>query len=331
MRHLRTLFDLTPAEFRDIEDLAHRLKSDWEKGQRQSWLANQTLALLFEKPSLRTRVSFEAGMTQLGGTPLYLTQDVGWQQRESTSDFIQVLAEYCDFVVCRAFSHKTVEELASFNCVPVINGLTDMSHPCQAMADVMTMREIAGDVVGKQVTFVGDGNNVARSLLHACAMAGMRFRLVGPTEYHIETAWVQQVKDDCGSIDVEQTTDIKSALQDADFVYTDVWTSMGQESEAAERELAFRDFQVNGDLMQKAPDRCRVLHCLPARRGQEITDEVIDSSQSAVIQQAGNRMHLQKGLLVWLAAQNKCIDPTIPTNRTGSNRAVGRSERGLHR
>ena len=132
MRHLRTLFDLTPTEFRAIERLAHRLKAEWTSGNRQSWLANQTLALLFEKPSLRTRVSFETGMTQLGGTPLYLTQDVGWQQRESTSDFIQVLAEYCDFVVCRAFSHQTIEELASFNCVPIINGLTDISHPCQA-------------------------------------------------------------------------------------------------------------------------------------------------------------------------------------------------------
>ncbi|MDZ4848581.1 MAG: ornithine carbamoyltransferase [Pirellulaceae bacterium] len=308
MRHLRTLFDISPAEFHAIEDLAHRLKSDWQKGSRQNWLANQTLALLFEKPSLRTRVSFEAGMTQLGGTPLYLTQDVGWQQREATSDFIQVLAEYVDVVVCRAFSHHTVEELASYNCVPIINGLTDMSHPCQAMADIMTMREIAGKVAGKQVTYVGDGNNVARSLLHACGMAGMRFRLVGPTEYHIEASWIARVKDACNSLDVEQTTDVKAALSDADFVYTDVWTSMGQEAEAASREQDFKAFQVNGDLMRQAPDHCRVLHCLPARRGKEITDEVIDSPKSAVIQQAGNRMHLQKGLLVWLAAQNNRLD-----------------------
>jgi ornithine carbamoyltransferase len=284
------------------------MKSEWKNGNGKSWLPNQTLALLFEKPSLRTRVSFEAGMTQLGGTPLYLTQDVGWQQRESTSDFIQVLAEYCDFVVCRAFSHRTVDELASFNCVPVINGLTDISHPCQAMADVMTMHEVAGDLQGRQVTFVGDGNNVARSLLHACAMAGMRFRLLGPKEYQIEASWIQQVIDDCGPIDVEQTTDVPSALADADFVYTDVWTSMGQEAEAADRERAFNSFQVNAKLMQNAPDRCRVLHCLPARRGQEITDDVIDSKQSAVIQQAGNRMHLQKGLLVWLAAENGKLD-----------------------
>lgn len=311
MRHLQTLFDLTSSEFQAVESLAHRLKSEWKKGNRQNLLANQTLALLFEKPSLRTRVSFEAGMTQLGGTPLYLTQDVGWQQREATSDFIQVLSEYCDYVVCRAYSHHTVEELASYNCVPIINGLTDKSHPCQAMADVMTMREIAGDLEGKQVTFVGDGNNVARSLLHAATMAGMRFRLLGPTEYQIEAATIERVKDNCGSVDVEQTSDIRAALADADFVYTDVWTSMGQETEAAQRELAFKDYQVNAELMKQAPEHCRVLHCLPARRGQEITDDVIDSAKSAVIQQAGNRMHLQKGLLVWLAVQNKRLDPGL--------------------
>lgn len=304
MRHFRTLFDITPDEYQSIEDLAHRLKRRWKAGHRDNLLANQTLALLFEKPSLRTRVSFEAGMAQLGGTPLYMSQDVGWQKREATSDFIQVLAEYCDYVVCRAFDHSTVEELASFNCIPIINGLTDSSHPCQAMADLMTMREMAGDLKGKQITFVGDGNNVARSLLHACAMAGVHFHLLGPVEYKIEQNWIDRVIEDCGLIDVQQTTNFQSALKNADFVYTDVWTSMGQEDESAKRERDFNDYQVNAKLMKFAPPHCRVLHCLPARRGQEITDEVIDSAQSAVIQQAGNRMHLQKGLLVWLAIQN---------------------------
>lgn len=304
MRHFRSLFDINAAEFAAIEDLSHRLKRRWTTGRRDSFLANQTLALLFEKPSLRTRVSFEAGITQLGGTPLYLSQDVGWQQREATSDFIQVLAEYCDFVVCRAFSHRTVEELAEYDCVPVINGLTDMSHPCQAMADIMTMRELAGELRQRTVAFVGDGNNVARSLLHACGMVGMRFRLLGPEKYWIESAWIDQVIEDCGPLDIVQTTEVAKALAEADFVYTDVWTSMGQEAEAEQRERDFCDFQVNAALMQQAPTRCRVLHCLPARRGQEITDDVIDSAQSAVIQQAGNRMHLQKGLLLWLAVQN---------------------------
>jgi ornithine carbamoyltransferase len=308
MRHLRSLFDVTPDEFASIESLAHRLKRRFHEGHRDDLLANQTLALLFEKPSLRTRVSFEAGMVQLGGTPLYLTQDVGWQQREATSDFIRVLAEYCDYVVCRTFSHQTLDELASFDCIPTINGLTDQAHPCQAMADVMTMRELAGDLNGKKVVFVGDGNNVARSLLVACAMVGMNFGLLGPENYHFEQGWVDQVIEDCGKIQIDQTTDAKAILSDADFVYTDVWTSMGQEEEAAQRNRDFKDFQVNSSLMKKTPSRCRVLHCLPARRGQEITDEVIDSSQSAVIQQAGNRMHLQKGLLVWLAIQNGKLD-----------------------
>lgn len=308
MRHLRSLFDVTPDEFAAIESLAHRLKRRLNEGHRDNLLTNQTLALLFEKPSLRTRVSFEAGMVQLGGTPLYMSQDVGWQQREATSDFIRVLAEYCDYVVVRTFSHRTIEELASFDCVPIINGLTDMAHPCQAMADVMTMRELAGDLNGKQVVFVGDGNNVARSLLHACAMVGMNFKLLGPTNYRIEQDWIDQVIDDCGRIEVEQTLDVSAALKHADFVYTDVWTSMGQEDEAAQRNRDFKDFQVGSSLMRHAPSRCRVLHCLPARRGQEITDEVIDSPQSAVIQQAGNRMHLQKGLLVWLAVQNGKLD-----------------------
>jgi ornithine carbamoyltransferase len=308
MRHLLTLFDITQTEFHTIQSWADQLKVRFLRGDRPSYLANQTLALLFEKPSLRTRISFEAGMVQLGGSPLYLSQDVGWQQRETTSDFIRVLAEYCDYLVCRTFSHETIEELAAFDCIPIINGLTDRSHPCQAMADIMTMRESLGSLKGKTLTFVGDGNNVARSVLHACAMAGMRFRLLGPTPYHIEDASIQRVAEDCSGVDIVQSTDRKATLQDADFIYTDVWTSMGQEDEAAERNQAFAPYQVNASLMSHAPSQCKVLHCLPARRGQEITDEVIDSKQSIVIAQAGNRMHLQKGLMVWLAVQNQQFD-----------------------
>jgi ornithine carbamoyltransferase len=307
MRHLRSLFDISPGEFQDIQAKAFELKKRWSSGIRDNLLANRTLALLFEKPSLRTRVSFEAGMVQLGGTPLYLSQDVGWQKRESTKDFVQVLAEYCDFVVCRAYEHQTVEALAEFDCIPVINGLTDKSHPCQAMADIMTMAELAGELKGKLVTFVGDGNNVARSLLHACAMVGMKFCLLGPTKYQIEQSWIDAVSADCGGIEILQTTNAGEALSEADFVYTDVWTSMGQEAEAKERQEAFQSFQVNEALMRLAPKSCRILHCLPARRGQEITDAVIDSVESAVIKQAGNRMHLQKGLLAWLADQNFAV------------------------
>ncbi len=304
MRHFRTLFDLSDQEFRDVLDLSHQLKRDWKVGVRPPLLSQRSVALLFEKPSLRTRLSFEAGMTQLGGSTIYLSQDVGWQTREATVDFVRVLAEYCDAIVCRTFSHSTVEELAAFNALPVINGLTDLSHPCQAMGDVLTMEELSGNLQKKQITFVGDANNVCRSLAAASVMAGMKFRLLGSPKYYFEEAWVTKVKKRIPDADIEQTSDPKVALKAADFVYTDVWTSMGQEAEAAERKRVFSPLQLNDSLMKIAPGDCKVLHCLPARRGEEITDEVIDSPNSAVIQQAGNRMHLQKGLLVWLVREN---------------------------
>ena len=307
MKHIRSLFDLTLDEFQEIIALAGELKQQLRAGNSIEHLKNRTLAMIFEKASLRTRVSFEAGMAQLGGTALYLTSDVGWRERESIADFVRVLAEYCDFVVCRAISQSTVEELASHNVIPVINGLTDQAHPCQALADYMTLRETIPDIEGKQITFVGDGNNVARSLLNVCSMGRIRFRLVGPKEYHIHSSYVEKVKEHAGWLDFEQGTEIDRFVKDADFLYTDVWTSMGQEAEAAVRTAAFRPYQINKQLMSKAPSHCKVLHCLPARRGQEISDEVIDSESSLVFPQAGNRMHVQKGLLVWLARKNGMI------------------------
>lgn len=307
MKHIRSLFDLTLDEFQEIIALAGELKQQLRAGNSIEHLKNRTLAMIFEKASLRTRVSFEAGMAQLGGTALYLTSDVGWRERESIADFVRVLAEYCDFVVCRAISQSTVEELASHNVIPVINGLTDQAHPCQALADYMTLRETIPDIEGKQITFVGDGNNVARSLLNVCSMGRIRFRLVGPKEYHIHSSYVEKVKEHAGWLDFEQGTEIDRFVKEADFLYTDVWTSMGQEAEAAVRTAAFRPYQINKQLMSKAPSHCKVLHCLPARRGQEISDEVIDSESSLVFPQAGNRMHVQKGLLVWLARKNGMI------------------------
>jgi ornithine carbamoyltransferase len=307
MKHIRSLFDLTLDEFQEIIALAGDLKQQLRAGNSIEHLKNRTLAMIFEKASLRTRVSFEAGMAQLGGTALYLTSDVGWRERESIADFVRVLAEYCDFVVCRAISQSTVEELASHNVIPVINGLTDQAHPCQALADYMTLRETIPDIEGKQITFVGDGNNVARSLLNVCSMGRIRFRLVGPKEYHIHSSYVEKVKEHAGWLDFEQGTEIDRFVKEADFLYTDVWTSMGQEAEAAVRTAAFRPYQINKQLMSKAPSHCKVLHCLPARRGQEISDEVIDSESSLVFPQAGNRMHVQKGLLVWLARKNGMI------------------------
>ena len=305
MKHLRSLFDLAINEFHEVLALAVELKRKLASGDRTELLKNRTLALIFEKSSLRTRVSFEAGMIQLGGAALYLTSDVGWRERESISDFVRVLAEYCDFLVCRAISHSTIEELASHNVIPVINGLTDQSHPCQALADFMTMQESIGSLEGKQLTFVGDGNNVARSLLNVCALGRMKFRLVGPKAYHISSKLIDRAREHAGWIDFDQCEEINPMIKDADFVYTDVWTSMGQEAESASRNAAFRPYQINASLMAKAPKHCKVMHCLPARRGLEISDDVIDSENSIVIAQAGNRMHLQKGLLVWLSRQNK--------------------------
>ena len=244
-------------------------------------------------------------MIQLGGAAIYLTNDVGWRERETISDFVRVLAGYCDFVVCRAISQSTVDELASHNVLPVINGLTDQSHPCQAMADMMTMREFSGGSLrGKQLTFIGDGNNVARSLAKSAAICGMKFRLAGPAKYHIEQPLVDQIRSHFGQLDFEQGTDIAALVRDADFLYTDVWTSMGQEAEAKDRSAAFSPYQINSAMMKLAPAHAKVLHCLPARRGLEITDDVIDSESSIVFPQAANRMHLQKSLLVWLGMQN---------------------------
>ena len=304
MKHIRSLVDIQSDDFRSIMEWSHRLKDLLSKGNRPDLLKNRTCALVFEKASLRTRVSFETAMAQLGGTALYLTGDTGWKERETIGDFVRVLGEYCDFVVCRAFSQSTIEELVRHNAVPIINGLTDQAHPCQALADVLTMDEASGGKMnGKQLTFVGDGNNVVRSLIRACALAGVRFRLACPPQYQIPDEFIDEVRQSY-HLDFDQSQDIRKMVKHADFIYTDVWTSMGQESENEARKAAFAPYQVNESLMKLAPGDCKVLHCLPARRGLEITDGVIDSKQSLVFQQAGNRLHAQKGLLIWLAIEN---------------------------
>lgn len=300
MRHLLSLFDTTPKEVRTILATGAAIKERLLAGDRPPILERHVLALLFEKPSLRTRVSFETGMAQFGGSSLFLGEDVGWGKRESPSDFTNVLGQFIDAVVCRAKSHAKVEQLASFNAMPVINGLTDLCHPCQALADVMTVAESLGTHEGKHIVFVGDGNNVAHSLALICAMLDMRFTLACPAGYMMDAEWVARVEKEFPTAKIEQTHDAMAAVADADAIYTDVWTSMGQEAEKAERIQAFTAFQVNEKLMAAAPSHARVLHCLPAIRGEEITDGVIDSSQSDIIRQAGNRMHAQKGLLVWM-------------------------------
>lgn len=300
MRHLITMFDLTPAEVRQILAAGQRLCDLHAAGERPAILQNRCIGLLFEKPSLRTRVSFEAGMVQLGGGSMFLGDEVGWGKRESPADFTKVLGQFLDAVVCRSKSHERVEELAQFDALPVINGLTDLCHPCQSLADVLTIRQAFGTLEGRHVLFVGDGNNVARSLALACAMLEMRFTLACPEGYAIDDAWLQRVRKMYPSAQIEIVRDPKSVAKDADAIYTDVWTSMGQEAEREQRCRTFSAYRIDEALMKLAPKHAIVLHCLPAVRDEEIATSVIDGPQSAVIRQAANRMHAQKGLLAWL-------------------------------
>ena len=300
MRHILDLFELTTAEIERIFALTDELKTKYTHGLREPLFSGRVMALLFEKPSLRTRVSFEAAMTHLGGSTMFLGDDVGWGQRESMADFGRVISQYVDVIVCRANAHHKVTELARFATCPVVNGLTDKSHPCQALADLYTLRETHGTLHGLKLAYVGDANNVARSLAAACGKLGVKFAIASPVGYQFDGAFVSQLKKEVPQLDLLQTADPESAVRDAHGVYTDVWTSMGQESERAARKQAFAPYQVNAALMQLAPPKSIFLHCLPARRGEEVTDEVIDGPQSAVIPQAANRMHAQKGLLAWL-------------------------------
>lgn len=305
MRHLTSIFDVTPADLEHIFAVSEDLKAKYAQGLREPLLPGRVMALLFEKPSLRTRVSFEAGMIQLGGSTLFLGDDVGFGKREPVEDFCRVLSEYVDVIVARTFSHQMIEELATHCTATVINGLSDLEHPCQAVADLFTVRERFGKLKGLKLTWVGDGNNVAHSLAAACGKVGMSFVAACPEGYQIEDTFVERLRKEVPSAQFEQTTDPVAAVTDADVVYTDVWASMGQESETTQRAKDFADFQVNQALMSKAAPGAIFMHCLPAHRGEEVTAEVIDGPQSVSIQQAGNRMHAQKGILAWLlASQN---------------------------
>ena len=300
MRHFLTLADFTSDDIEQILEVSAELKSGFEEGNRPSLLANHVLGLLFSKPSLRTRVSFEAGISHLGGTSLYLGDDVGWGQRETPADFSRVLSQFLDFIVCRTHAHSDIETLAEFADCIVVNGLTDKYHPCQALADVLTLQELKGNLSDCKLAYVGDGNNVARSLALACDRLGITFAIACPDNYHLEQDFLDGLPN---AHLFSQTSDAESAVADADAVYTDVWSSMGYETEEAKRRRDFQEFQVNECLMSKAPRDAIFMHCLPAHRGDEVTDGVMDSTQSRVVEQAANRMHVQKGLLVWLAAQ----------------------------
>lgn len=302
MRHLLTLTDVSAAEIQRIFSITEDLKAKFAQGLREPLLPGRVLALLFEKQSLRTRVSFEAGMSHLGGNSLMLGDDAGFGKRESMSDFSRVLSEMVDVVVIRAKRHATVAEFAEHSSCSVINGLTDYAHPCQALADLYTLKEQCGTLAGLHLAWVGDGNNVAHSLVEGCGHLGVRITVCTPKGYELEKNFVADSRRTFPKLELTTTHNPREAVRGAAAVYTDVWASMGQESEKEQRKRDFADYQVNAQLMAHAPQDALFLHCLPAHRGEEVTDDVIDSPQSVVVAQAANRMHVQKGILVWLLA-----------------------------
>jgi ornithine carbamoyltransferase len=305
MRNFLDLIDVSTTEIIHLLDEAERLKKAHESGEKTPILLGRVLGLIFEKPSLRTRVSFEAAMAQLGGASVFLSgNETGLGTRESVPDFARVISQYADAVVLRTYRHQTVEEFARYASVPVINGLSDYYHPCQALGDLLTMREEFGSCDGRTLAFIGDGNNVARSLAIICSKLGVRFILAAPKGYGFDTPFMQIYRQLKPKFSLVQTTEPKDALKSADVIYTDVWTSMGQEAEREQRLQAFVPFQVNDSLLALAPAHALVMHCLPARRGEEITDSILDGKRTIVIRQAGNRMHAQKALLAWLLDSN---------------------------
>ncbi len=298
MKHFLTLLDLEADQLRSILQEATELKTAHMRGQRTPLLSGRVLGLIFEKPSLRTRVSFEAAMTHLGGSCIFLSSpDGAMGVRESVADFARTLSQYVDAVAIRTFKHEVLEEFAAYASCPVINALSDTSHPCQALADLLTVQEVFGNVQGKTLVFVGDGNNVARELAIGCGLLGARFVLASPEGYGFDTAFLGAYQHHCKAGELVVNGDPAHAVDTADIIYTDVWTSMGQEAEREERLKKFQGFQVNAELMAKAPPQARFMHCLPAHRGEEVTGDVLDGERSIAFQQAGNRMHAQKALL----------------------------------
>lgn len=303
MKHFLSLSDWSYRELWQLLQLSTFLKTEWQTGGNRPVLRNKTLAMVFQKPSLRTRVSFEMAMKQLGGDAIMLgPSEIGLGSRESIADVARVLSGYAQGIMARVFDHNHVVELAKYARVPVINGLSDDRHPCQALADVLTIFEHFGRLRGLKVAYVGDGNNVAASLLLACAHFGLHFSAATPEAHELPAKILVEAAGFArrsGSV-IQTFYDPAVAVIDADVIYTDTWVSMGQEAESAERLKHFEGFQVNQALLQKAKEDAVVLHCLPAHRGQEITDEVADGPQSLIFQQAENRLHAQKAILVKL-------------------------------
>lgn len=302
MENFLSIADLTTEQLQHLLDLATRLKKERLSGGNKPILKNKSLALVFQKPSLRTRVSFEMGMVHLGGYALYLSpNEIKMGGRESVPDVARVLSGYVDGIMARVFDHEHILQLAEYASVPVINGLSDYNHPAQGLTDFFTILEAKGKLKGLKLAYVGDGNNVARSLLFGCAKLGMHFSIGTPEGYGLPQADFDLVNSFAqDGFGYSVTTDPHEAVQEADVIYTDVWTSMGQEEETAVRLSVFPPFQVNQTLLSHAKADCIVLHCLPAHRGEEITDEVADGPHSLLFTQAENRMHAQKAILAEL-------------------------------
>lgn len=292
--------DWSAPELREALDLALHLKREHRAGiSHEDVLRGKTLAMIFQKPSLRTRVSFEVGMTQLGGHALYLgPEDIKLGKRETTEDIALNLSRYVDGIMARVFGHEVVEELARWATVPVINGLSDLHHPCQALGDMLTILEKRGELRGTQLVFIGDGNNVAHSLIEASARLGLRFRIACPKGHEPDAEIVARARTEGGEVEILH--DPKKAAEGADVLYTDVWASMGQEAEAEERKRRFQGFTVDVGLVERANPGCLVMHCLPAHYGEEITYEASRLPNSAIFDQAENRLHAQKAVLALL-------------------------------
>ena len=300
MKHLLKLMDLAPSEINEILNTADQLKYEKKNGIQHHLLAGKTLGMIFQKSSTRTRVSFEAGMYQLGGSALFLSShDLQIGRGEPVEDTARVLSRYLDGIMIRTYAQAEVEALAEYGSIPVINGLTDYAHPCQVLADLMTIREYKGTLRGNKLCFIGDGNNMANSLIVGGIKTGMSVSIACPANYKPDAALMAWAAENG---DFTCTEDVYAAARDADVLYTDVWASMGQEGEAAQRMLAFQGYQINDSVLKVANSGAMVLHCLPAHRGEEITADVFESHAGEIFDEAENRLHAQKAVLVKLMA-----------------------------
>ena len=302
-RDFLSISDFSRQELEYMLDLAIRLKKEWFAGGNDPVLKNKTMAMIFQKPSLRTRVSFDMAMRHLGGDALYLSpMEIGLGKRESVADVARVLEGYVDIIMARVFDHQHILELAKYASIPVINGLSDYDHPCQALTDALTILEHKGKIAGLKISYVGDGNNMANSVMHIAVKLGAHFTIANPEGYDLDAQSIAQAKAVAAGNGVELTLmrDPVAAVAGADVIYTDTWTSMGQEDEAEMRERVFPPYQVNTELVRKAKPDVIVMHCLPAHRNHELTDEVADGPHSVIFPQAHNRLHAQKAIVYHL-------------------------------